>query len=253
MIISKIIKMVKPIKIIWSYWDGPQDNLIKKCFHSWFEYLDDWDINILDEKSLESLNILKPSTWSELSPTTKSDIIRLNVLYKYGGIWMDASILLHQNFDWLTKYLKVWSKNNYFQFRIPLKIWEESSFLVVPQKYNKSIEKWRDLLLEVIEFWPEVEKSPIYKIKYTHNSKYFMIYQTHLYLLKNDISFKRAKILPIFGTYTLFPFILPKFLELRYFTKFIKGTRKIWVYQTHIIVTILILIICGLSYFFYTK
>ena len=97
--------MVKPIQIIWSYWDGPQDELIKKCFKSWYKYLDDWKINILNEKNLDKFGIIKPNTWSELLPATKSDVIRLNLLYNYGGVWMDASILLHRNFDWLKKYL----------------------------------------------------------------------------------------------------------------------------------------------------
>lgn len=235
--------MVKPIQIIWSYWDGPEDYLIKKCFGTWHKYLNDWDINILDETRLDKFGIIKPTTWSQLSSATKSDVIRLNLLYNYGGVWMDASILLHKNFDWLKKYLLRWSGNNYFQFKIPWENWEESSFLVVPKKYNNSIGKWKELLLEVLEYWPNVEQSPIYKIKYTHNSRYFMIYQTHLYLIKNDPQFKQGKILPVNGAFAIFPFILPKFLEVRYFTKFIKGGRKILGYQNYIIITIVVILL----------
>ena len=164
--------MVKPIKIIWSYWDGPQDQLIKKCFKSWYKYLDDWKINILTEKHLDKFGIIKPNTWSELLPATKSDVIRLNLLYNYGGVWMDASILLHTNFFWLNKYLLGRNSNDYYQIKIPWENWNESSFIVVPSKYNLSIKKWKNLLFEVLQYWPDVQRSPIYKIEYTHNSRY---------------------------------------------------------------------------------
>lgn len=235
--------MVKPIQIIWSYWDGPQDDLIKNCFKTWYKYLHDWEIIILDERSLDKFGIIKPSTWSQLSPATKSDVIRLNLLYKYGGIWMDASILLHTNFDWLKKYLLPWSSSNYFQIKIPWENWNESSFIVVPKKYNKFIGKWKELLIEVLEYWPHVEKSPMYRIEYTHNSRYFMVYQTHIYLIRNDPDFRQGIILPVNGIFALFPFIFPSFFEPRYFTKFIKGGRKILKYQHYIEILILIVLI----------
>lgn len=73
-----------------------------------------------------------------------------------------------------------------------------------------------------------------------------MIYQTQLYLADNDSNFKIGKILPINGVFALFPFIFPNVLEPRYFTKFIKGGRKILGYQNYIeiLLFIIIVVIC---------
>ena len=90
--------MPKLIKIIWSYWDGPDNDLNKCCLKSWKKFLPEWDIRLLDRDSVEIYIIKKPSTYSNLTITAKSDLIRLNLLYNYGGIWLDTSILLHQNF-----------------------------------------------------------------------------------------------------------------------------------------------------------
>lgn len=235
--------MPKLIKILWSYWEGPGNILNKRCLNSWKRFLPDWDIRMLNNNTLEKYDILKPSTYNQLTITTKSDIIRLNLLYKYGGVWLDASILLHQNFDWIEKYIHLYSKNDYFQYKIPWENREENNFIVVLAENNYSIGKWLEILLEILEFWPDVQKSPIYKENYIHRPTYFMAYQVFIYLKKYDSKFKVGKRLPVNGAFAIAPVILPEFLERRYFTKFINGGRKIVKYQNCIVSLILIIIL----------
>ena len=223
--------MPKLIKILWSYWDGPDNNLNKRCLNSWKRFLPEWDIRLLNNNTLEKYHILKPSTYNQLISTTKSDVIRLNLLYKYGGVWLDASVLLHQNFDWIENHIQLYSKNEYFQYKIPWENREENNFIVVLTENNYSIGKWLEILLEILEFWPDVQKSPIYKENYTHRPTYFMTYQAFIYLKKYHSKFKVGKRLPVNGAFTIIPVILPEFLERRYFTKFINGGRKIVKYQ----------------------
>ena len=40
-----------------------------------------------------------PENWQSLPPYRQADVLRLKLLEKYGGIWMDASILLLENPD----------------------------------------------------------------------------------------------------------------------------------------------------------
>ncbi|WP_313386177.1 capsular polysaccharide synthesis protein [Chishuiella sp.] len=87
-------------KIIWIYWDGSSD-LVDICIENVKFYLKDFEINILNKKSLK---IFLPDILGQredLPLANYTDLIRLELLYEYGGIWMDASILLTENLDWL--------------------------------------------------------------------------------------------------------------------------------------------------------
>lgn len=236
-------------KYIWSYWSGPDDDIVNLCKKSWVEWLTpgltghtNWTINMLNKETLSDWIDLTqlPSTYNRLTPAAQSDIIRLTLLSEYGGIWMDASILLHQNFDWLEKFVSLYSRKRYFQFKIPWYEWTESSFIVVTCVKNESICKWRDLLGQVLEFWPNVQNSPVYRENYTHLPNYFMVYQTYLYLCKHDKDFKGGVVLPMSGVLAIVPIMVPNMIEPRYFTKFIKGGRSVVKYQNKVIFFLII-------------
>ena len=38
-------------KIIWSYWDGPANEILKTCTNSWYKNIPNWDIHILYAKT----------------------------------------------------------------------------------------------------------------------------------------------------------------------------------------------------------
>lgn len=90
---------------IWLYWDGNSD-LVNICIKNIEHYLPDFEINILNQNNLKIYlpEILEKR--KELPLANYTDLIRLELLYKYGGIWMDASILLTENLDWLFKLKK---------------------------------------------------------------------------------------------------------------------------------------------------
>ena len=84
-------------KIIWIYWHQGWDNapdIIKICKKSWIKKNPEWDVRALDFKSINHFvdinlekNILK-----SLCIAHQSDLIRLGLLEKYGGVWVDASL-----------------------------------------------------------------------------------------------------------------------------------------------------------------
>jgi len=87
-------------KKVWLYWDGHSD-LVNICIKNINYYLPDFEINILNEDNLITYlpDILDKK--EDLPLANYTDLIRLELLYKYGGIWIDASILLTENLDWL--------------------------------------------------------------------------------------------------------------------------------------------------------
>ena len=215
-------------KIIWTFWTGPKCKMYTKCQLSWRYYLKDWKINVVTLDNIDSWNLVLPSTFDKLPPTAKSDIIRINLLYKYGGVWLDATIQLLRNLDWLLKLCNKGGKHDYFA----CKAWDaefvENWLLAVNRVKNPYIKKWRDSLCDVLEKWPNITLTKYYRgKKYTRNDNYFMMYQCYCYLINNDSLFKPAIILPNSVQLAFIPVEFPlDIMDPRYFIKYTSNCRK---------------------------
>ena len=87
-------------KIVWMYWDNPEmPPLIQTIQTNNTNKLKNWNIRCLHETSIHKY-ISKteyPAKFDTLIPQHKSDWIRLALLSKYGGVWMDASTILNDH------------------------------------------------------------------------------------------------------------------------------------------------------------
>ena len=87
--------MIKNIYILWFQGFENSPDIIKKCVESWKHYNSDWNIILLDNNNLP--NYLELDTYIDISSKNIelchiSDIIRLILLQKYGGVWVATSI-----------------------------------------------------------------------------------------------------------------------------------------------------------------
>lgn len=106
-------------KRIWILWLQDIDHapeIVKCCYESVRKYCPDYQITMLDESKVEQYVTLPDiirRKWSrkQISPAHYSDMIRLSVLLKYGGIWMDATCLLT---DRLPSYVE---RSKFFMFK----------------------------------------------------------------------------------------------------------------------------------------
>ena len=183
-------------KIIWAFWDTPTlPNLVRKCITSWRVHLPDWKIIILSTDTLEpyvSLDELPPSFF-ELSSPFKSDVLRLLLLKKYSGVWLDSSIFVLNNFDWLADHIERNQITHFTGFKLRRKKYFESWFIAVPAVQDPMISKWYAMLKDVASFHPRYTDHECYSRKnYTSSPSYFMVYQVYAYLADTDPSFKKA-------------------------------------------------------------
>lgn len=87
-------------KIIWQYWAQGYDNvpdIIKGCLDSVDKFAGDYHIIRLSEENLDDyleLPVFVKEKKSLYSRAFFSDLLRLMLLKTYGGIWMDATIML---------------------------------------------------------------------------------------------------------------------------------------------------------------
>ena len=145
-------------KICWIFWNTeklpPMIKKIKKYNRS---KLKNWDVRFLNSDTIYNYISKEefPSTYDTLIPAHKADWIRLQLLHKYGGCWMDASIILNQD----TAIDKIYDKSiqtgadltvftvSKLEFthksgkKIPLHI--DNWFILAP-KNSKMIKLWLD-------------------------------------------------------------------------------------------------------------
>lgn len=94
-------------KIIWTFWDSNDiPDVVQKCIDTWKRTNPEYEINIL---SKENISRFLPGNYIFSSPHCKdsiqrsSDFIRLQLLYLYGGFWIDASTILNGSLDYFIK------------------------------------------------------------------------------------------------------------------------------------------------------
>ena len=141
-------KRIHSEKTLWSFWDGPDPmHLVSKCRKSWQKYLPhDWKIVVLDSETVTThsdyQNFIVPNNFATLIPAHKSDVVRLNVLYRYGGLYMDATVMLH---DDVWRLLSQYRDRPLLAFQLPHRPnFVENWLLYAPRANAATIKLWLD-------------------------------------------------------------------------------------------------------------
>jgi hypothetical protein len=95
-------------KIIWSYWDNPETvpKTVKLCMESWKKQNPNYEIRMLNKVNFSEYvkiedEILNNPNYNDI-PAHFSDLVRIHALEKYGGVWVDSSMLMSKPLDsWL--------------------------------------------------------------------------------------------------------------------------------------------------------
>jgi len=230
---------------IWTYWhERTLPDVIHECIASWKIHIPNGQIMILSDDNLHEHISPKdlPDNFNHLTPTFRSDIIRLYLLYKYGGLWLDASIKI--NDVWILPSSN--QKDDYYAFYL-YKEFPESWCIYSPYAKNRYIKQWVDQICDVTKYHPHYEQHPKYpylrtlypNITIWNNINYFMIYFSYLYIQSKNINFKDP-----FPFTTLYDFYHP--LRSRsHITKFTRGGRIIYQYRYIFCVTFgLLFLVC---------
>ena len=132
---------------IWSYWNSGVTNapeIVRVCIASWKKFAAGAEILVLDEHSL--FDYLQPqdlpARFDEFRVQHQSDFIRLALLSRYGGVWMDAS-------TFLTKPLLPWigevsSDCGLFLFRRPGPDREFANWFIVAKRQHEFVLALKD-------------------------------------------------------------------------------------------------------------
>ncbi|MDB4345095.1 capsular polysaccharide synthesis protein [bacterium] len=126
---------------IWVYWSQGFDNappLVKECLKSVKHYNPNWNIIELTDVNLKEYidGIHHPGPLAAYS-----DIIRISLIKKYGGLWVDATVLFNKSLDeWLPEYIT----EGMFAFSEPTKRHNICSWFLYGEKDNFLVDKWKE-------------------------------------------------------------------------------------------------------------
>ena len=144
-------------KTLWMCWfQGENDpeipRLDEECIKRWKMLNPDWEVNILSDKTIdhyvpEYVDIIKQCK-VQRNLAAKSDLLRLFLLEKYGGVWADTS--LYPVTDLNTMMNDYLNESGFFAYRY-LPRWINncgikeitSFFLISPDKESYIIQKWK--------------------------------------------------------------------------------------------------------------
>ncbi|MEL7221034.1 MAG: capsular polysaccharide synthesis protein [Bacteroidota bacterium] len=140
-------------KNIWTYWhQGFEDAplVVKSCVAQIQKLHPDWTIHLLNRDNIgdfiDPIPIQKDK-WEKLLLPHRSDLIRTQLLIKYGGVWIDPTCFPVQSLSvWLAEYMTA----DVFFFAHPGRARVISNWFIAAQKGNYLLKK---LYTELCEYW----------------------------------------------------------------------------------------------------
>lgn len=179
---------LKPIpKIIWSYWDSPEfPKLVKDCINNTRIQNPDFNYIIITPQNLCEYLPDFPNHLKFPSIPYKSDYIRLSLLKKYGGIWMDITTVLTDSLNWILELQKR-HRFDFFAFHNPAMMTENKGYPLIESWFvaaNSDSELIRDWWIE-FDFVTKTDDPSCYYLG-TKNFKdfsYNIPKQFHSYLI----------------------------------------------------------------------
>lgn len=155
-------------KKIWTYWDKNElPEFVKNCINTWKKHNPDYKVIVLNNSNLNTylpeldINNLKHVE----RPAHFSDVIRVHIIAKYGGIWSDASIVCLQSYDPILERMKkrnfeffgyhIWGSTNHINgssdnMKTDFPVIENWFFVAPPNA--PIISDWKDKLMECQQY-----------------------------------------------------------------------------------------------------
>lgn len=92
-------------RCVWiCWWQGMEEAppLVQRCYRSMCEHLKDWEITVITMQNYQDYVCFPPyivEKWraGKISLTHLSDLLRLELLIRYGGFWIDATVFCTSN------------------------------------------------------------------------------------------------------------------------------------------------------------
>jgi hypothetical protein len=146
---------IRSKKIFWLWFEGKKKapNISKACLNSIYRYCKSHEIIIINKKNISKYVHFPPFIINKIKKncitiTHFSDLLRLELLIKYGGTWIDSTVLI-------TEYNDNLFNSDLFFFKVNENYFVGSSWFITAEKENPVLKTTRDLLYE---YWAKNDK-----------------------------------------------------------------------------------------------
>ncbi len=141
-------------KIVWILWLqgwSQAPDIVRACLQTWKYHNPGWVIHALTNSSipefLDVTEILSSVSGKSVQHEALSDVIRIALLERYGGVWADSTVYCLKPLDtWLPARLS----SGFFAFAKPAPDRMLSSWFLAASKDHYIVQQWRKL---TCEYW----------------------------------------------------------------------------------------------------
>jgi hypothetical protein len=89
-------------KVIWTYWQAePAPAFIQACIANWRRHAPNHEVRLLHRGSIAPWLPELRADFDALPAYRQADWLRIQLLARHGGVWMDASMMLSRDLAWL--------------------------------------------------------------------------------------------------------------------------------------------------------
>jgi hypothetical protein len=152
--------MIQTLFILWFQGFEHAPPIVKKCLQSWIHYNPDWKIIQLDNSNIDQYIDIQIFRNNEIGLWHLSDIVRLFLLAKYGGLWVDATTFCNCS---LTLWLEPYIKTGFFAFSKPSNDFLFSNWFIYSESDHYLLQKMRD---STEKYYQKNKKAEIYLIQH---------------------------------------------------------------------------------------
>ena len=138
--------------------------ICKACFRSWRKWYPDYKIIVLDEKNIFDYislpdYVINKHSEQKIIHALYCDIIRLELLFKYGGTWVDSTIYCTGRRPEFERMLTL--PLAFFQVNDPNSVFTGATWFITSDEGSPTLKLTRDLLFE---YWNDYDHAIHYYI-----------------------------------------------------------------------------------------
>jgi len=160
-------------KKIFTFWE-PKNKIpgyLKLCIETWKKFLPEYEIEILDYETVK--NYLGEILFSEIicknmTLPIQADAIRVSLLQKYGGIWMDTDIII------LNGHFIKELENYELSLLGEEKFKSQSIGFIYAKKNTQLINKWLNEIKKKVGIYKNALKKNYYNMKFNNSKKLYI-------------------------------------------------------------------------------
>ena len=199
------VRCVKKPRNVYSFWEGPEQKFIRMLQGLMFLHQntgeEGYHFHLLNYKNMDEFKVYKNPSFGELKLGNQADLIRTQLLYSYGGLWLDADTIVLGTLDPLFEKLEdeykvvlayenfarlsngVAGSQQYFDY---MRVYRDAQETILEYRGKKIewVEVGNMLITEIYDSYPSFQ--PYFYFLYGQDSVYTLYYQNIVKVLFDE-------------------------------------------------------------------